>query len=96
MSRTSIVAGVGMIPFMKPGRSDDNDEMGSKAARAELADAGISHDLIGQGYFRHVYGDSPWGHAAAEKRKVQGATPALQHNFGIGGACVVTPYEKVI
>ena len=30
----------------------------------------------------------------AGKRQVDGATVALQHNFGIGGAAVVTMYKK--
>jgi acetyl-CoA acetyltransferase len=32
---------------------------------------------------------------AAEKRQVDDARLALQHNLGIGGACVVTLYERV-
>src|SRR5690606_39501862 len=31
----------------------------------------------------------------AEARQVEGATLALQHNVGLGGACVVTAYERV-
>ena len=31
----------------------------------------------------------------AEKRQVEDARLALQHNLGIGGACVVTLYERV-
>ena len=31
---------------------------------------------------------------AAEARQVQGARVALQHNIGLGGACVVTVYDK--
>jgi acetyl-CoA acetyltransferase len=31
---------------------------------------------------------------AAEARQVEGARLALQHNLGIGGACVVTLYER--
>lgn len=31
----------------------------------------------------------------ADKRQVEGARMALQHNLGLGGACVVTLYEKV-
>ncbi|MES2281162.1 MAG: lipid-transfer protein [Pseudomonadota bacterium] len=31
----------------------------------------------------------------ADKRQVQGARLALQHNLGLGGACVVTLYERV-
>ena len=33
-------------------------------------------------------------HGAAEKRQVDGARTALQHNVGLGGACVVTMYRK--
>ncbi len=32
---------------------------------------------------------------AAEARQVDGATLALQHNVGLGGACVVTLYERI-
>jgi len=32
---------------------------------------------------------------SAEARQVAGARLALQHNLGLGGACVVTLYEKV-
>jgi acetyl-CoA acetyltransferase len=31
----------------------------------------------------------------AEQRQVQGARLALQHNLGLGGACVVTLYQKI-
>ena len=31
----------------------------------------------------------------ADKRQVDGARLGLQHNLGLGGACVVTLYEKV-
>ena len=31
----------------------------------------------------------------AEQRQVEGARLALQHNLGLGGACVVTLYEKL-
>ena len=30
----------------------------------------------------------------SEKRQVAGAKVALQHNLGLGGACVVTMYRK--
>jgi acetyl-CoA acetyltransferase len=32
---------------------------------------------------------------SAERRQVDGARLALQHNLGLGGACVVTLYERV-
>ena len=31
----------------------------------------------------------------ADQRQVEGARLALQHNLGLGGACVVTLYERV-
>ncbi|MGF6862794.1 hypothetical protein ABIE69_003384 [Rhodobacteraceae bacterium MBR-64] len=31
----------------------------------------------------------------ADARQVDGARLALQHNLGLGGACVATLYEKV-
>jgi hypothetical protein len=36
------VAGVGMIPFTKPGQSEDWDVMAEKAIRIALEDAGVS------------------------------------------------------
>jgi len=59
-----VVAGVGMIPFKKPGASDTYIEMGSEAVRRALADAGISYDLVQQAYVGYVYGDSCAGQAA--------------------------------
>jgi len=41
MSNKAIVAGVGMIPFTKPGASESYDVMGSTAARRALIDAGL-------------------------------------------------------
>jgi acetyl-CoA acetyltransferase len=64
MSNEVRVAGVGMIPFTKPGRSADYHEMGEAAARAALADAGIEYALVQQAYIGYVYGDSTSGQAA--------------------------------
>ncbi len=59
-----VVAGVGMIPFAKPGASAPYDEMGAEAARLALADAGIGYDLVQQAYAGYVYGDSTAGQKA--------------------------------
>ena len=64
MSGKVKVAGVEMIPFTKPGASDNYDVMGATAARLALDDAGISFDQIGQAYVGYVYGDSTCGQAA--------------------------------
>lgn len=64
MSRKAYVPGVGMIPFAKPGASAPYHEMGAQAARAALADAGLSYDDVEQAYVGYVYGDSTCGQKA--------------------------------
>ncbi|WP_407715818.1 lipid-transfer protein [Comamonas testosteroni] len=64
MSRDVFVAGVGMIPFAKPGRSDPYFQMGSTATQLALADAGISYASVQQAYVGYVYGDSTAGQRA--------------------------------
>jgi len=58
---TTIVAGVGMIPFAKPGASAPYDAMGEEAVKLALADAGLGYDAIEQAYAGFVYGDSTAG-----------------------------------
>ncbi|UVE17119.1 lipid-transfer protein [Pseudomonas sp. LS44] len=64
MSNKVIVAGVGMIPFVKPGTSGTYIEMGSQAIRLALKDAGIDYKLVQQAYAGYVFGDSTCGQAA--------------------------------
>ncbi|QOZ06722.1 lipid-transfer protein [Bradyrhizobium sp. CCBAU 51765] len=59
-----IVAGVGMIPFAKPGASAPYHEMGTEAAKLALADAGLGYDKVQQAYAGYVYGDSTCGQRA--------------------------------
>ena len=59
-----LVAGVGMIPFKKPGDSLPYHEMGAQAARQALADAGLQYDDVQQAYVGYVYGDSTSGQRA--------------------------------
>lgn len=61
MSASVIVAGVGMIPFTKPGASEPYPVMAAKAIRAALADAGVDYDKVQQAYAGYVYGDSTAG-----------------------------------
>jgi len=63
MSGRVVVAGVGMIPFTTPSRTETYDVMGTKAARAALADAGVAYQKIQQAYAGYVYGDSTCGQA---------------------------------
>ena len=64
MSRNVNVAGVGMIPFVKPGANKPYPEMAAAALRIALADAGIGYDAIEQAYAGYVYGDSTAGQCA--------------------------------
>ncbi len=64
MSQNAFVAGVGMIPFSKPGASESYHVMGATAVRAALADAGVDYDAVEQAYVGYVYGDSTCGQRA--------------------------------
>ncbi|WP_432474780.1 thiolase C-terminal domain-containing protein [Amphritea sp. HPY] len=72
MSENIVIAGVGMIPFNKPGQSESYDVMGGKATRAALTDANIDYDLIQQAYAGYVYGDSCAGQAALYRVGITG------------------------
>jgi sterol carrier protein 2 len=60
----AFIAGVGMIPFAKPGASDPYPVMAANAGRLALADAGIDFDALQQAYVGYVYGDSTSGQKA--------------------------------
>lgn len=64
MKSKAIVAGVGMVPFRKPGASETYDRMGAEAIRLALADAGVGFDKVRQAYAGYVYGDSTAGQVA--------------------------------
>jgi acetyl-CoA acetyltransferase len=64
MTRDVVIAGVGMIPFSKPGSGEAYPAMASTAARTALSDAGIGYELIEQTYAGYVYGDSTAGQRA--------------------------------
>lgn len=64
MANKVVVAGVGMIPFAKPGASPSYSEMGAAAGRLAIADAGISYDAVQQAYAGYVYADSTAGQRA--------------------------------
>ena len=64
MSHAAVVAGVGMIPFVKPSAAEPYPQMAAKAVRLALADAGIGYELVEQAYVGYVYGDSTAGQRA--------------------------------
>jgi acetyl-CoA acetyltransferase len=58
------IAGVGMIPFVKPGANEPYHVMGAEAARRALSDAGVDYATVQQAYVGYVYGDSTCGQRA--------------------------------
>lgn len=64
MSEKICVIGVGMVPFAKPGKSEEYYVMAAKAARAALADAGVGFGEVQQAYAGYVFGDSTCGQRA--------------------------------
>src|SRR5579875_1421471 len=58
------IAGVGMIPFTKPGASEPYPIMGEKAARTALEDAGLAYEQVQIASVGYVYGDSTAGLSA--------------------------------
>ena len=79
MSQDVYVAGVGMIPFAKPGASDPYHMMGAGAIRAALADAGLDYNLVQQVYAGYVYGDSCSGQRAVYEVGMSGV-PVINVN----------------
>jgi acetyl-CoA acetyltransferase len=80
MSRNVFIAGVGMIPFMKPGTSPHYDAMASQAVREALDDAGLDYDKVQQAYAGYVFGSSTCGQKALYKIGMTGIPVINVHN----------------
>ena len=72
LNREVLLAGVGMVPFSKPGQSPSYDDMGAEAVRLALADSGIDYSLVEQAYAGFVYGDSCAGQRTVYKAGMTG------------------------
>jgi acetyl-CoA acetyltransferase len=64
MSSHAYIAGVGMMPFTKPGASPAYPDMAADAVRAALRDAGLGYEQVQQAYVGFVYGDTTAGQRA--------------------------------
>ena len=64
MTKRVNVIGVGMVPFQKPGKSEEYNVMASKAARIALGDAAVEFGDVEQAYAGYVFGDSTCGQRA--------------------------------
>jgi len=61
-----------MIPFTKPGQSEEWDVMAEKAVRLALEDAGLTYEKLQQAYAGYVYGDSTAGQSALYRVGITG------------------------
>ncbi|HAY28504.1 MAG TPA: lipid-transfer protein [Candidatus Accumulibacter sp.] len=64
MQGKAVVAGVGAIPFGKPGATESYDLMAAAATRRALANAGLGYEDVQQAIVGYVYGDSTSGQRA--------------------------------
>ena len=64
MPRKVNVIGVGMVPFQKPGKSEEYHVMAAKAGTAALTDSKVPFGEIQQAFAGYVYGDSTCGQRA--------------------------------
>src|SRR6187549_3458916 len=64
MPRKVNVIGVGMVPFAKPGKSEEYNVMAAKAAKTALGDANVPYGEIEQAFAGYVFGDSTCGQRA--------------------------------
>lgn len=96
MGSKTVVAGVGMIPFVKPGKSASYDVMASEAIRLALADAGISYDTVQQVYAGYVYGDSTAGQKAVYQVGMTGVPVFnLNNNCATGSSALFLARQAI-
>src|SRR5215510_9625641 len=96
MSQKPYVAGVGMIPFAKPGQSGTYIEMGAEAIRLALKDAGIDYKLVQSAYAGYVYGDSTSGQSALYEVGLTGIPVInVNNNCGSGSTALYLARQAV-
>jgi acetyl-CoA acetyltransferase len=96
MKRKVLGAGVGMIPFTKPGRSDPYLVMGERAAKQALKDAGVPYAAVEQAYVSYVYGDSTAGQAAVYRVGLTGIPVFnLNNNCSSGSSALFLARQAV-
>jgi acetyl-CoA acetyltransferase len=96
MSQEAFIAGVGMIPFAKPGASDPYDVMGASAARLALEDAGLTYDAVEQAYAGYVYGDSTSGQKALYRVGMTGIPVVnVNNNCSTGSAALYLARQAI-
>ncbi|SAK51865.1 thiolase [Caballeronia hypogeia] len=96
MTRKVFVAGVGMIPFAKPGASAHYDEMGAFAIRDALGDSGVAFEHIQQAFAGYVYGDSTCGQTALYRVGMTGIPVVnVNNNCATGSSALFLAHQAV-
>lgn len=92
-----LVAGVGMIPFTKPGTSEPYHLMASRAIRLALFDAGVSYVDVRQVYAGYVYGDSTCGQRSAYEVGMTGVPVVnVSNNCATGSSALFLARQAVM
>lgn len=95
-SHAAWVAGVGMIPFTKPGASAPYHEMGAQAIRLALDDAALDYDKVQQVYAGFVYGDSCAGQRAVYEVGLSGVPVVnVNNNCSTGSTALYLARQAV-
>ena len=90
------IAGVGMIPFLKPGKSETYEKMAEAAVRAALADAGIEYSQIGEAAVGYTMGDSCNGQEALYRLGLTGVPIVNVENACASGSSAVCLMRRAI
>ncbi len=92
-----LVAGVGMIPFTKPGASEPYHLMASRAIRQALLDAGVSYVDVRQVFAGYVYGDSTCGQRSAYEVGMTGVPVVnVSNNCATGSSALFLARQAVL
>ena len=97
MTQETLIAGVGMVPFVRPGRSEPYDVMAQKAVQAALADARIDYGLVEQAFASFVYGDSCSGERALYRVGITGIPITnVNNNCASGSSALFLARQAVL
>ena len=96
MAERVLVAGVGMVPFATPSKSDSYDVLAEGAVRAALADAGVGLADVRQAYAGYVYGDSTSGQNALYRVGMTGVPVVnVSNNCSTGSSALFLARQAV-
>ncbi len=96
MTRKVNVIGVGMVPFAKPGKSEEYNVMAAKAGKAALADAAVPFTAVEQAFAGYVFGDSTCGQRAVYEIGLTGIPVFnVNNNCSTGSSALVLGAQAI-